>query len=158
VVVLGPAGAGKTTLTRQLAERLDAAPVVLDDIWRPDWDRSDLERFRVLLREAHAGEAWVSDGNFAIASFDIRLPPADLVIWIERPRWLCALRAMRRVWRPGEPHRPADLWKVLKFIWNFERVNRPRIEAERLKHAPKTPVLSLTSDREVAAFLDQAQR
>jgi hypothetical protein len=89
-----------------------------------------------------------------VATFDLRLPRADLVIWIDRPRWLSAWRAFLRVWRPGEAHRSKDLGKVLRFIWNFDRINRPRIEAARLAHGPALPVVRLSSDGETAAFLD----
>jgi adenylate kinase family enzyme len=116
-----------------------------------------LETFRPLVRKAHAGEAWISDGNFAVATFDIRLPRTDIVIWLDRPRWLCAWRAAARVPRRGETHRLVDLRKVLAFIWNFDRVNRPRIEALRTAHGPDAPVVRLASDREVEAFLEAAR-
>jgi adenylate kinase family enzyme len=108
------------------------------------------------MADAHAGEAWVSDGNFAQATFDLRLPRADLIVWLDRPRWLCAWRAMRRVLRPGESHRPADLIKVLRFIWSFERINRPRIEGLRQAIAPDVPVVSLKTDAQIANFLARA--
>jgi len=90
IVLLGCAGAGKTTLARRLGERSGMPVVCLDAIWRPDWGPNDVERFRALLVEAHAGDAWISDGNFALATFDIRLPRADLIVWLDRPRLRCA--------------------------------------------------------------------
>ncbi|HEV2652274.1 MAG TPA: hypothetical protein VGU69_13505 [Rhizomicrobium sp.] len=104
----------------------------------------------------HAGDGWVSDGNFAAVTFDLRLPRADLVIWIERSRLFCAWRATRRVFRPGEAHRLRDLPKVLRFIEGFDRVNRPRIEALRQQFGPDVPVVRLTDDRQAAAFIAQA--
>ena len=152
VVILGPAGAGKTTLGRRLADRLGARFLCLDALW-PACD-GDVPAFRALLAEAHAAEAWVSDGNFAQVTFDLRLPAADLVIWLDPPKWLSLWRAVTRVLRPGEPHRPRDLPKVLRFIRQFDRVNRPRIEALRLEHGPQVPVVRLTSPAQVKAFLD----
>ncbi len=154
ILVLGCAGSGKTRLTRRLGERLAVPVIDLDALWASAAVRGDLAAFRAVLAEAHAGPAWVSDGNFALASFDIRLPRADLVVWLERPRWLCLWRAAARVLRSGEFHRPADLSKVAAFIWNFDRVNRPRIEAERQRHGPAVPVRWLASEREVAAFVE----
>ena len=49
----------------------------------------DVAAFRALLEKAHAGDAWISDGNFAVASFDIRLPRATLVIWLEASKISC---------------------------------------------------------------------
>jgi adenylate kinase family enzyme len=156
IVVLGCAGSGKTTFSRRLAQRLGAAAVVLDEVWRPGLLPEEVPAFRALVSELHAGEAWISDGNFAVASFDLRLPRADLVVWIDRPRWVCAWRASLRVFRRGESHRLADLPKAWAFIRGFERINRPRIEALRLAHGPSVPVVRLTSDRQIAAFIAAA--
>lgn len=68
------------------------------------------------MKQAHTGEEWISDGNFALASFDIRLPRATLVIWIERSKLYCAMRAITRVFKRGEPHRIGKLAEVLAFI------------------------------------------
>lgn len=158
IVVLGCAGTGKTTFSRRLAAVTGAPHICLDDIWRPDWGPPEVPAFRALLGETHAAPAWVSDGNFAQASFDLRLPRADLVIWMERPRQVCAARAVLRTLRPGETHRPGDLGKVLRFIWGFDRINRPRIEALRAEHGAHVPVVRLRSDAETADFLAAAGR
>lgn len=153
IVILGCAGAGKSTLARRIGERIAAPVICLDAIWRPGWGPPEVPAFRALLEDAHAGEAWVSDGNFAQATFDIRLPRADLIVWLERSRWVCAARAIRRVFKAGEAHRPKDISKVLRFIWGFNRRNRPLIEGLRLQHAPTTPVRRLRSDAEIEGFL-----
>ena len=158
IVVLGCAGTGKTTFARALAEAIGAPAVILDDIWRPEWGADDLETFRKLLRETHAGDRWVSDGNFALATFGLRLPRADLVVWLDRPRWLCLWRASIRVFRSGEPHRLKDLRKVWAFIWSFDRINRPRIEAQLVAHGPAAPRIYLTDKRQTRAFLEDAGR
>jgi adenylate kinase family enzyme len=162
IVILGCAGAGKTYLARRLGERADAPVICLDDIWQSHWQERDVPAFRALLEKAHAGDAWISDGNFAIATFDIRLPRATLVIWLEPSRLSCAWRAITRVFKRGEVHRIGDLIEVLAFIWRFDRVNRPRIEALRVAHGPGVAVRRLHGNRDVAAFLsaygDRAHR
>lgn len=117
------------------------------------WGEKDVPAFRTLLAKAHAGEAWISDGNFAVASFDIRLPRATLVIWLERSKLYCAWRAITRVFKPGEAHRIGKVSEVLRFIWRFDRVNPPRIEALRVSYGPDVPVRTLTGDRDIAHFL-----
>jgi hypothetical protein len=105
------------------------------------------------MADAHAADAWISDGNFALATFDIRLPRADLIVWLERPRMVCVWRAVTRVFKTGEAHTLRNLPKVLAFIRNFDRVNRPRIEAARREHGPSVPLMRLSTRREVHAFL-----
>lgn len=153
IVILGCAGSGKTTLARQLGELIGAPIVCLDSIWQPDWSEKDGPTFRHLIQQTHAGDQWISDGNFALATFDIRLPRATQVVWLERPRLYCAWRVVTRVLKHGEPHRLSGLAKVLAFIWRFDRVNRPRIEAARIAHGPNVPVCRLRKSREVEAFL-----
>jgi hypothetical protein len=46
-----------------------------------------------------------------------------------------------------------NLAKVLAFIWRFDRINRPRIEAARISHAPEVPVRRLMNSSEIAVFL-----
>jgi adenylate kinase family enzyme len=157
IVVLGCAGSGKTTLARRLGERTGAPVISLDAIWQPQWTDDDVPEFRSLMTQAHAGERWISDGNFAVATFDIRLPRATLVIWLDRPRLFCAWRAITRVFQRGQDHRIGGLVKVLRFIWNFDRINRPLIEAQRIAHGPNVPVCRLSSNREIAAFLASAK-
>ena len=153
IVILGCAGSGKTTLARQLGERTGAPVICLDAIWQPHWGEKDVPAFRTLMKEAHAGNEWISDGNFALATFEFRLPRATLVIWLERSKLSCAWRAIKRVFKRGEAHRIGKLTEVLAFIWRFERVNRPRIEATRVSHGPDVPVRRLTGGRDIAAFL-----
>jgi adenylate kinase family enzyme len=153
IVIVGCAGAGKTCLARQLGERTGAPVISLDDIWQSHWQERDVPAFRALLEKAHAGEEWISDGNFAIATFDIRLPRATLVIWLEPSRLSCAWRAITRVFKRGEAHRMGKLLEVLAFIWRFDRVNRPRIEALRVAHGSGVAVRRLNGSRDVAAFL-----
>ncbi|HZC23491.1 MAG TPA: AAA family ATPase [Candidatus Binatia bacterium] len=153
IVILGCAGAGKTTLARQLGERMHAPVICLDAIWQSECQGKDVAAFRALLKQAHAGAEWISEGNFAQATFDLRLPRATLVIWLECSRLSCAWRAFHRVFEHSGDHRINDLIKVWTFIWHFDRINRPRIEALRAANGPGVPVRRLTGCREIAAFL-----
>ncbi len=105
------------------------------------------------MHKAHASERWISDGNFAQATFDIRLQRATLLIWVEHSRLVCATRVIRRVFRRGEPHRIGRIGNVLRFIWRFNRVNRPLIEAARLRYGPDVPVMRLIGNHDIESFL-----
>jgi adenylate kinase family enzyme len=156
IVLLGCGGSGKTRLARLLAQRIGVPGIVLDEIWRPDWTAADTPAFRATLRGLHAADAWVSDGNFAAVSFDIRLPRATQIVWVEAPRWLCLLRATLRVFRRDSDHRIGGLWKAYAFVWNFDRINRPRIEGLRMQFGPDVPVARLRGRKGAADFIDTA--
>jgi adenylate kinase family enzyme len=156
IVILGCAASGKTTLARQLGRRTGVPVICLDAVWQAHWREKDVSAFRALLMQAHAGDNWISDGNFARATFDIRLPRATLIVWIERSRLFCLCHAVTRVFKRGEAHRVDKLADVLTFIWNFNRINRPLIEATRATCAPTVPLRRLTSSGDIAAFLSSS--
>src|SRR5579863_7134511 len=104
IVILGVAGTSKTAFSRRLAARIGAPHVCLDAVWPPGLKPNDVPSFRDLVEEADAGDVWVSDGSFAVATFDLRLPRADLVLWLECPRWLCVFNAVRRLAELGQAH------------------------------------------------------
>jgi adenylate kinase family enzyme len=153
VVILGCAGSGKTTFARRLGTVTGARVISLDEIWQPEWSERDVPAFRESVRNAHGSDSWISDGNFALATFDIRLSNATLVIWLERSRFFCLRRAVARVFGPNEPHRIGRLFKVLAFIWNFDRINRPRIEKARMMHGASVPILRLANEEEIEGFI-----
>jgi adenylate kinase family enzyme len=165
IVILGPAGSGKSTLARSVGERLGAPVVHLDALyWEPGWKALPIETFRSRLTEAISGDTWITDGNYAIHTFDLRMPRADLVIWVERPLLHCIWRVFRRAISGylSTDENLADGCKEkfdrrfldrLRFITNFNRVNRPRIDAERTSHGSNVPVIVLRGDREISAFV-----
>src|SRR6266496_3263394 len=97
IAILGGPGSGKSTLARRLGQRLQLPVIHLDMLfWRPGWTWPDISAFRERVAKAIAGEAWISDGNYVLTTFDLILPRADAIIIIERPRWL---RLVRVLWR-----------------------------------------------------------
>lgn len=164
IVILGNSGSGKSTLARAIGQRLDLKVVHLDPLfWEPDWVEPDNEAFRARVQHAIASDAWVCEGNYSRRTFDLRLPRAELVIWLDTPRVICMKRVMLR----SALNRPrADLpagcaerldkafLQFLKYVWHFDRVNRPGIEAMRQTISPQIPVIHLRTARQISAFLE----
>ena len=97
IVILGNAGSGKSTLARALGKRLGVAVVHLDTLfWEPGWVEPDAAQFRERVRDALTTEAWICEGNYARRTFDLRLPSADLIIWLDTPRLSCLRRVIVR--------------------------------------------------------------
>jgi adenylate kinase family enzyme len=165
IVILGNAGSGKSTLARRLGERLGLPVVHLDVLfWEPGWKEPDNEAFRARVRAGIAGDAWISEGNYLSRTFDLRLPRADQVIWMDTPRLTCLRRVIVRsaLARPradlaaGCEERLLDpeYLEFLTYTWNFDRKSRPRLEAARQAMAPDVPVVRLRGKRQIDAFLD----
>jgi adenylate kinase family enzyme len=160
IVIVGCAGSGKSTVARQVGERLGLPVLHLDTLyWLPGWKEPDGAAYRERFTEALAAEAWVSDGNF-FETLALRLPLADALVILERPRWLCLWRVLWRACfeRRGRVDLPEGCpetfdWKLLRYVWRYDAVSRPALEAARLAHGPEVPTIRLCSDREVAAYL-----
>ncbi len=162
LVIFGAPGSGKSTLAQRLGARLALPVVYLDALfYEPGWQPGDGAQFRKRLREAHAGTRWVSEGNFIAASADLRLPLADTILFIGQPRWLSCLRAALRGLRAeaGRADQAAGCrnsieWNLLKYIWRFDTIEKPVIDAAMERLAPHARVMRLEGDRAVEAFLE----
>ncbi|HEY5008489.1 MAG TPA: hypothetical protein VII42_10815, partial [Caulobacteraceae bacterium] len=96
-------------------------------------------------------------------TFDLRLPRAELVIWMDTPRLTCARRVIVRsaLARPRadlaagceEGFFGNDFMEFLSYTWNYDRKSRPRLEAARDAIAPDVPVVHLRGKRQIDAFL-----
>ena len=162
VVILGCSGAGKSTFARALGARLGAPVVHLDALfWRPGWVEPENQPFRAAVKAAIAGDAWVTDGNYVGRTFDLRMPRADAVLFIDQPRWLCVYRILWR-WLTAFGRRRPDLaegcaenfdWDFFLWTWTFNAKSKPRILAAAAAYP--TPVTVLNGDAGMRRFLAQ---
>lgn len=159
VAIVGPGGAGKSTFARDLGTRTGLRVFHLDRyFWQPGWVETEREAWRERQRELLAGDRWIADGNYG-GTFDERFALADTVIVIARHRVACLWSAARRttgnhgrsVQADGCPER-FDL-VFLRWIWNYQRDSRPRLDAALARH-PHLRVVELRSRAEMRDFLD----
>ena len=135
ILIIGCGGAGKSTLARQLGEKLSLPVVHLDRLyWKPGWVQESREEFdRKLAQELDKGR-WILDGNFN-RTMPQRMAKCDTVIYLDFPRVTCLLGVMKRILttygkvRPdmgdGCPER-FDL-EFLQWVWNYNKNNREQI-------------------------------
>jgi adenylate kinase family enzyme len=163
VVILGGVATGKSTLARELGERLDLPVIHLDALfYLPGWVPSERSAFRKRVSGAIAGDRWVTDGNFIADTGALRLTRANTIIWLEQTLGICLARAISRILVDGRRRPRPDLasgcrdrlnFALVRDILSFNRVGRPRIETALRQWAPDKPVIRLTGDLAIAAFL-----
>lgn len=161
VAIIGRSGGGKSTLAAKLGERLGLPVINFDTLfWRPGWVESEKNEFRGRVIEALQAPSWITDGNF-MDTADVRFGLADTIIWVDQPRVRCIRRALQRAIRWYGRTRPdlapgclerIDL-EFLRYIWNWDRLTRPRVEAAIAAFGAPARLIRLRSDREIAAFL-----
>lgn len=63
ILIVGCGGAGKSTLARQLGQKLNLPVVHLDKIWwLPNWQNRSKEEFDILLDNELSESHWIIDG------------------------------------------------------------------------------------------------
>ena len=83
IIILGPAGSGKTTLSKFISKEFNIEAIHLDkEYWLPNWQRPEVSDWNEKLQKYVDKQSWVIDGNY-IDSLDIRLERADLVIMLD---------------------------------------------------------------------------
>jgi adenylate kinase family enzyme len=96
VLVIGSPGSGKSTMAAEIARRTGLPLIHLDQhYWRAGWIEPDDETWAGQMQALAAGERWVMDGNYG-GTLNLRLPRADIVIWLDFPTRLCLWRIARR--------------------------------------------------------------
>ena len=88
---MGLPGAGKTTLSEELAPKLNAKRLNADEVRKQanDWDFSEEGRKRQAKRMADFALKLKNQGNYVVADFICQTPearslfPADFLIWVD---------------------------------------------------------------------------
>ncbi len=161
VLVLGPGGAGKSVLARELAGITGLPLVHLDrEFFAPGWVPPERDEWLAKIDQLLAGAAWIADGTHA-DTLDHRLRHADGVILLDYSRWV-AVRgvASRLLGRRGRNR--ADLAPGCRnrldlgyatWVWRYHRVTRPVVAASLRDHADHITVVTLRSRRHAARWL-----
>lgn len=161
VLVIGPGGAGKSTLARRLGERLNVTVLHLDRFyWRAGWDETPKPEWREMVEEMLKGDAWIMDGNYS-GTLDIRFQACDTVIFLDMARTLCLWRVIKRALMYRSKSRP-DIaegcpeklsLEFILWIWNYPRRSRPKIVRILEANPGEKRIIWLRSRRDVKRFL-----
>src|SRR5262249_5063159 len=166
VMVIGGSGAGKSTLGRRLAKALELPLIELDVLyWRPGWIDTPMREFRDVVARLAAGPAWIMVGNYS-TMFDLRMPVADTIVWLDFGRWICMYGVLRRIVRDygrvreGMPEGCPERVDAgfLKYVWNFQTEYRPKIVAALEEFAGQTQLHRLPSRSDAERLMAAIER
>ena len=165
VLVIGPGGAGKSTLANQLGELRNLEVLHLDRFyWHPGWVEMPKDEWLEAIEELLRRDAWIMDGNYS-GTLDIRFKACDTVIFLDLPRALCLWRVLKRVLMYRNKSRPdmADgcrerlTLEFILWIWNYSSRTRPKVVRLIESHSGDKEIVWLRSPFEVERFLTTAR-
>jgi adenylate kinase family enzyme len=162
IAVVGPIGAGKSRLARELGELLGIRVLHLDALfWKPGWVPTPRPEFEAMQRRELAADSWIVD-----AQFDDMLPDwvhaADTVVFVDtsllRSLWGVSKRRLNRRTSVGTPAgEPGALHRsLLKFVrnqWQYRRKVRRELLAELARERDGRRVVVLRRGSDTATFL-----
>lgn len=133
--ITGNAGAGKTTLAKDLAKQFGIPAFHLDQIvWQPYWEKTPVRSRTRALDQVTKPSDWIIEG----VSEKVR-SKADLTIFLDVPRykclWRCAMRNIPYLFR-SRPELPAHCpeiliaGRLLQIIWRFPELVGKRLLSE----------------------------
>ena len=162
ILIIGCGGAGKSTLARQLGEKLNIPVVHLDRLfWKPGWVEMTREEFDEVIREEIAKDQWIMDGNFD-RTIPERMERCDTVIYLDFSRFACLMGVLKRILTTYGKVRP-DMgegcpervdFDFLKWVWNFNKNKREK-NYRIVNEAEGVETIVLKNRRMVKRFLKQ---
>jgi len=161
VLIIGSNGAGKSTFSYALAEKIKLPLIHLDQLyWRNNWEITPKEEFLSLVSAEAQKPCWIIEGN-NIRSLEDRLQFADTVFWFEFPPALCVWNVLKRTFkyrgtvRPDMPDECVCRLNIgfLKDVWRFNKKNHTKI-SEKLAASKDVQIVRFTNYKQVRAYLE----
>jgi adenylate kinase family enzyme len=160
VLVIGPCGAGKSTLSGELRQRLKLPLFHMDQLnWKPGWIESSKAEIVAKLEQIVKTDRWIIDGTYG-GTLAERLKRADTVVYLDYPIRLCVTRLIKRIWtyrgrtRPdmteGCPERFDLEFLIYLLRWN----SGPRVRTEARLKGHEARIIRLRSPDELRRWMD----
>ena len=164
IAIIGPPGAGKTTLARNLGSLLKMKIFHLDRFfWEPGRKGKSREERLEILDHLVQEKQWIIEGTY-IDSSEPRLKAADTIIFLNTSLLLCLWRIRRRhhkyhdLSRRDIPQGCTDKltpFRILKVVI-FPFQGRKKLE-QKLREFPQEKVIRLRSAKQVKYYVAQLE-
>jgi adenylate kinase family enzyme len=161
VLVIGPGGAGKSTVARRLGELLKIDVKHLDRFyWRAGWHEPPKEEWFNIVERLTSAESWILDGNYS-GTLETRLKHCDTIVFLDLPRHVCLWRIVKRRLLNRNRSR-TDMaegcnekldWSFVQWVWNYSQRSRPKVVRLLREHSATKQIVWLRSRSDVEKFL-----
>ncbi len=163
IAVTGPAGAGKSRLSREIGAAWGIDVLHLDTLfWKPGWVETPAAEWEAAQRRELERDSWIVD-----AQYDDMIPEwldsADLVVVMDASPLRCLWRVSRRRLdgnggpdapagsKPGPVHR--SLAHFTRGQWHYRRTVRPKLLANLAPRRRQQRVVVLRTADDAQRFV-----
>ncbi len=158
-MVIGCCGAGKSTFSRALNEKLGLPLVHLDQYyWKPNWVEPEPHEWAIKVKELAQKKEWIIDGNYG-GTMDIRLERADTIIYLDISTPKALYRILKRsfiYFGKTRPDMPANCperfsWQFIQYVYFFNKTRRTNI-LRQLDSQPKNKEIHIFNSAKSAQW------
>lgn len=152
--IIGLPGSGKSTFAVKLGKLLDIPVHHLDrHMFEPDGKKRDKLEFIEIQKALLDEESWIIEGC-SFSTFEMRFARADTLIYFHFSRLICFWRVFKRLFNHEKAFGSLRVvnFEILKYIWNFDKEKRKRIEELRKKY-PQVNFLIFKTPKDADRYL-----
>ncbi len=155
IYIIGTMGSGKTTLAKELSERLNLKEYSLDDIYyAKKYDEKRKHGLRAKkLKELLKKKKWIIEGAFNNWTEDI-FKKADLVIWLDlHPHFLVGHLLKRFFKREDDKAKMKNLKGSMKYAINYRKGSKKFIWHKTMIEKHKPHLVHIKTKKQLRKFL-----
>jgi len=154
--LIGLPGSGKSTFAVKLGKLLHIPVHHLDEhMFEPGGKKRDKQEFIVVQKAMVDEDAWTIEGC-SFSTFEMRFARADVVIYFLLPRMVCIWRLFKRFFNYDKVLSGLRIvtWGILRYVWNFDREKRARIEELRRKY-PQLEFMIFRNQKDADRYIER---
>lgn len=157
VAIIGLPGSGKSTLAMHMGNLLGLPVYHLDSYMFEGKKKREKKEFLQRKEAILSKEAWIIEGC-SFSTLERRFATADVVIYLDFPRWLCLWRIGKRLLSDSTHLDKTGClqglnWPLIAYIWNFTRDKKAAIVALSRKY-PAVEFLTFSTPKALSSYLD----
>lgn len=158
LAIIGLPGSGKSTFASKLGSSLHLPVHHLDKHVFDGRNKRDKQDFLAIKEALVSEDSWIIEGC-SLATLEMRVARADTVIYFHFSRLRCVWRLCKRLFSFDQDLVNSGClrvinWPLLKYMWNFDRNNREKIEDLRRRY-PDVQFLVFHCPDDLDRFLEK---
>jgi len=166
ILIIGPGGSGKSTLSRALGKKLGLEVLHLDRFyWSSGWIKPAPDDWQRTVSQMLARDAWIIDGNYS-GTLAQRIEACDTIVFLDLATIVCLWRVTKRWLLHRKATRPdmaegcnekLDI-EFITWVHSYSRRSRPKVVKLLQENHTTKKIVWLRSRKDVDRFINSTAR